>query len=395
MRITDLTTDAPTRLVGADADGDLGQVTLGAGLSLAASSLLADTNFLVTRFDTASMLTPYFRDADTSLLNLTSRFAAKLNLSDTASMLTNYLRTGTAASTYFSGSGTTNYLPKFTGTLTLGNSAIQQSGNNIGINTTPFSSLTLGQGKNIMLDASSDNIPKILFYEAFDRNEDYVQFGAQIQYNSPTDRLEFKMRNNVDESAISILRESGNTIIHKDLTITGATTLSAPLTVNSSAVFNEAATDSDFRVESEANANMLFVDASTSRVGIGYASPTKTLDVNGEVRINTVTATPTSLLGKNGSNVVGEVTTVAQTGLMTRGETTATTGSPSATFTVTHGLGFNPSSVIVTSAGIGGGNKILFEVYTKNSTTFSVQAWNLDGTEAASKEVKIYWLAIK
>jgi hypothetical protein len=61
-------------------------------------------------------------------------------------------------------------------------------------------------------------------------------------------------------------------------------------------------------VESEANANMLFVDASTSRVGIGYASPTKTLDVNGEVRINTVTATPTSLLGKNGSNVVGNVT---------------------------------------------------------------------------------------
>jgi hypothetical protein len=122
---------------------------------------------------------------------------------------------------------------------------------------------------------------------------------------------------------------------------------------------------------------------------------TKTLHVNGEVKINTVTATPTSLLGKDDSNVVGEVTTVAQTGLMTRGETTETTGSPSATFTVTHGLGFNPSSVIITSAGIGGGDKIIFEVYTKNSTTFSVQAWNYDGTEASSKEVKIYWLAIK
>jgi len=91
-------------------------------------------------------------------------------------------------------------------------------------------------------------------------------------------------------------------------TIAGNATFSAPLTVNSSAVFNEAATDSDFRVESQANAHMLFVDASTSRVGIGYASPTKTLDVNGELRINTVTATPTSLLGKDGSNVVGNVT---------------------------------------------------------------------------------------
>ena len=50
--------------------------------------------------DTASMLTPYLRRADTSSLNLTSRFAAKLNISDTASMLTNYLRSGVAASTY-------------------------------------------------------------------------------------------------------------------------------------------------------------------------------------------------------------------------------------------------------------------------------------------------------
>jgi hypothetical protein len=96
--------------------------------------------------------------------------------------------------------------------------------------------------------------------------------------------------------------------IRGTLGVTGATTLSAPLTVNSSAVFNESSADSDFRVESDGNADMVFVDASTDRVGIGYASPTKTLDVNGEVRINTVTATPTSLLGKDGSNVVGEVT---------------------------------------------------------------------------------------
>jgi hypothetical protein len=40
--------------------------------------------------DTLSMLTPYFRDADTTLLNLTSRFASKLNISDTAAMLSNY-----------------------------------------------------------------------------------------------------------------------------------------------------------------------------------------------------------------------------------------------------------------------------------------------------------------
>jgi hypothetical protein len=123
--------------------------------------------------DTASMLTPYFRDADTTSLNLTSRFAAKLNISDTASMLTNYLRSGLAASTYqaklngiglvyangtnisydnstylttssaattyqtiltnpVTGTGTNNYIPKFTTTgSTIGNSTLIDNGSTI------------------------------------------------------------------------------------------------------------------------------------------------------------------------------------------------------------------------------------------------------------------------
>jgi hypothetical protein len=148
-----------------------------------------------------------------------------------------YLRTGLADSSYqlkltnpVTGTGTTNTLPLFTGTSTLGNSIVQQSNNNIGINTTPFASLTLGQGKNIMLDASSNNVPRILFYESFDRNENDVQFGAKIQYHSINDRLEFVMRDSFaadpsgDELAISIVRQTGNTTIHKDLTVSGSIT---------------------------------------------------------------------------------------------------------------------------------------------------------------------------
>ena len=44
-------------------------------------------------------------------------------------------------------------------------------------------------------------------------------------------------------------------------------------------VFNEGSEDIDFRVESDGNANMLFVDAGNNRVGIGTASPAYTLDV--------------------------------------------------------------------------------------------------------------------
>ena len=46
-------------------------------------------------------------------------------------------------------------------------------------------------------------------------------------------------------------------------------------------VFNEGGLDRNFRVESSGNANMLVVDASTNRVGIGVAAPLQTLHVSG------------------------------------------------------------------------------------------------------------------
>jgi cytoskeletal protein CcmA (bactofilin family) len=48
-------------------------------------------------------------------------------------------------------------------------------------------------------------------------------------------------------------------------------------------VFNEDGADADFRVESDTNANMFVVDASTDRVGVGVAAPLETLHVAGSV----------------------------------------------------------------------------------------------------------------
>ena len=435
------------------------------------TSLSNRINLKLNISDTASMLAPYFKDADTTSLNLTSRFATKLNISDTASMLTNYLRSGVAASTYqaklngtgfikasgtnitydnstylTTGTAASTYLPLTGGTLT---GALNLSSGILNTWTSAYNSAprndgSISRGYFFNLRNSSGNygnVTRVIHNYMFSQDEnsaapqtfyygrlngfyaqDYNAASASIIYDAsiyyhnsnqfyyrafsePENKVTFSIKPSTTVDVLTGTKAdlylSGDAQIDRSLNIgttlgvTGATTLSAPLTVNSSAVFNEGSTDSDFRVESDGNANMVFVDASTDRVGIGTNAPDKTLHVNGEVKIATVTATPTSLLGKDGSNVVGEVTTVAQTGLMTRGETTATTGSPSATFTVTHGLGTNPSAIIVTSAGIGGAEKIIYEVYTKSSTTFSVQAWNLDGTEASSKSVKIYWLAIK
>lgn len=51
-----------------------------------------------------------------------------------------------------------------------------------------------------------------------------------------------------------------------------------------SAVFNESGADKDFRVEGASSTHMLFVDASTNRVGINEAIPQATLDVEGSLR---------------------------------------------------------------------------------------------------------------
>ena len=50
---------------------------------------------------------------------------------------------------------------------------------------------------------------------------------------------------------------------------------------NSYAVFNEAGTDYDFRVESNGNTHMLFVDGGNNRVGVGTASPSSQFEVQG------------------------------------------------------------------------------------------------------------------
>jgi hypothetical protein len=183
--------------------------------------------------------------------------------------------------------------------------------------------------------------------------------------------------------------------VNGTLGVTGATTLGSTLAVTG---------------DITENGNNVLTSADTTSMLLPYLRKVDTVSlsnridskfnsaggtISGAVTLSTTTATPSSLLGKDGSNVVGTVTTVAQTGLMTRGATTATTGSPSAVFNVTHGLGANPSAVLITGLGASGAQKLIYEVYAKNATTFSVQVWNYDGTEAAGISVQIYWLAIK
>jgi hypothetical protein len=251
------------------------------------SGLWRDTTAALLTSDTASMLTPYFRDADTTSLNLVSRFAAKLNISDTSSMLTNYLRTGVAASTYLTqSSAASTYLPLTGGILTgglKGIDSISLINNDGGTSVLSINVNRTGTFNRIFLVRNTGSGSNDGLLQLFDNGITKVNIAA-----------------NNSRGGNTYFNGGGNFGI-------GTTTPNSTFEVHGSAVFNEGSSNYDFRVESNNNANMFFVDALNDRIGINTNTPSKTLDVNGEVRIATVTATPTALLGKDGSNVVGEV----------------------------------------------------------------------------------------
>jgi hypothetical protein len=315
---------------------------------------------------TQTALNLKFNIADTSQLNLTSRFAAKLNISDTASMLTNYLRSGVASSTYLTQSNAAStYLPFTGGTLT---GAL--SGTTGGFIT----KLTAG---NI---GSSIGSPVFTAGLSGTATEFHIYQGTGYEGSPTTLRL---TNNN------GFYYQNG--LFLKSIMERGLDEYNGRIGIMAT----------DFMILTK-----------NSRIGIFNASPSTTLDISGTlnatgattlgstlvvtgaVTLSTTTATPTALLGKDGSNVVGAVTTVAQTGLMTRGlESNLSTILGSELINVTHNLGNEPTSVLVT---VFGNTSYILQVSSKASNTFTVQVKNYDGTPAINATlVSFSWLAIK
>ena len=65
----------------------------------------------------------------------------------------------------------------------------------------------------------------------------------------------------------------------------GNFTVDTGLIADGTSVFNETGVAVDFRIESDDNVNMFFVDGSEDRVGIGVATPASALDVRGTVQV--------------------------------------------------------------------------------------------------------------
>jgi hypothetical protein len=174
-------------------------------------------------------------------------FNGKQNALGNASASVNGILTSTDWSTFngkqntltnpVTGTGTTNTLPLFTGTSTLGNSVIQESSGNIGIGVAPIANLTLDVAKNILLKSGSTGIASILFSETGTPSATDVEFGGILRYNGGLnlDRMELITRDNLSGSNVTNIgltmdRVTGNigllkpTTISSTLTVTGAIT---------------------------------------------------------------------------------------------------------------------------------------------------------------------------
>lgn len=75
----------------------------------------------------------------------------------------------------------------------------------------------------------------------------------------------------------------------------GTTAPTAKLEVDGDAIFNESGAAIDFRVESDANPHMLFIDGTNNKMGINTSTPKSTLDIQGSVgfKVTTITSATT------------------------------------------------------------------------------------------------------
>lgn len=79
-----------------------------------------------------------------------------------------------------------------------------------------------------------------------------------------------------------VLSASGNTLQIQTIGGAAASTTMAGLSADGAVTINDSSADVDFRVESDGNENMLFVDAGNNRFGIGTDSPSTELSLKGQ-----------------------------------------------------------------------------------------------------------------
>lgn len=119
-----------------------------------------------------------------------------------------------------------------------------------------------------------------------------ISSGGLIEYRTPSQILS-------DIGAQS----SGNYV-----TLDTTQIITGNKTFNSSIVINEDGGNRDFRVEGDTDQNLLFTDASVDRIGIGTSTPSQKLDIDGSLRVRSISNGIGNFVTKNVDGVLTERT---------------------------------------------------------------------------------------
>jgi hypothetical protein len=108
------------------------------------------------------------------------------------------------------------------------------------------------------------------------------------------------------------------------LDVVGSALVTGDTSLNGAVVINEAGADKDTRIEGDTDTNLVFVDASTDRVGIGTATPGSKLDVLGTLRLS---GSVSGYVGLAPASAAGSTTYTLPSADGTSGQVLSTNGS--------------------------------------------------------------------
>ena len=144
----------------------------------------------------------------------------------------------------------------------------------------------------ICTDADASEGPIMSFYRnsASPADNDVL---AQLYFQGEND-ADQKVNYGVIKAAIQDASDGTEDMKLSHKTLVAGTERERMTLLGTETVFNEDSVDLDFRVESNGNANMLFVNGGTDKVGIGTASPTTQITASTSANISQVAITSSS-----------------------------------------------------------------------------------------------------
>lgn len=297
------------RLVGQDSsDGSVGYITVGSGLDLTSGTLsVTAAGGTVTSFS-AGTLSPLFT---TSVATSTTTPALTFALSNASANTWFGNNTGSAASPAYNSAGTISSVNDTNITLALGGTPANSVLNSVSFTMGWTGTLAVSRGGtaissyavgDLLVASGTTTLSKL----AVGTNGQLLRSnGTTLEYFTPsyissaitslgglttatqtfgtgTSGSDFNISSGGGVHTFNIPDASASA---RGLITTGSQTLEGYKTYNLGMVINETGADSDFRVESDGNANAIFVDASTNRVGLFTAAPAYPVDITGNTYI--------------------------------------------------------------------------------------------------------------